>query len=215
VAAAPAPAQPVRIAYSAMSLTQRVVYEIGYTRAVLEALSAALGPPLEAPAAIAIDSFNTVTLEGQSASKESVAALLGILRTGDFSLLPKPHTAVTTTASGAFAYKAVATALFVQGNADSVMNSLPKSGVQSDNVKRLEQFAADAGVKVKGGLRYASKQKAGRLQRLVYRLDASATLADFTTFVRNVHAANLGCALGSVRVTGKTISADVFLNSIE
>jgi len=212
VAAAP-PAE-VRIPYATMSLPQRVAYEISFTRQALDALNAAIVPELGSPSLVAVDSFATVLVEGQSKSKEAVVGLLAKLRTDDLTLAPKPRTSVTA-ASGHFSYRAAADARFALGNYDSTMSRLPQTSVQSENVKRLEQFAADAGVKIRKGLRYASTQKAGRFQRLVYRMDASADLAALTAFVRNVQAANLGCAFANVRLSAGAVSADVYLNAIE
>ncbi len=208
------PAVPQRMPYSSMSLPQRVAYEIAFARSALEALSAAMPASLGAPSRVVLDSFSVVSIEGESRSKEAVAGLLSALRSDALTLRPKPYTTVAVN-GGVYAYRAAAEALFVLGNSDSVMSRLPQVQAQSTDLKRVEQFAADAGVRIRKGLRYVSKQKAGRFQRLVYRMDAAASLADFTTFVRNVHAASLGCAFANVRCTGTSVSADIYLNAIE
>jgi hypothetical protein len=212
------PQPAARVPYESMGLPQRVAYEMAYTRNAFEALSSAMPQSLGTPRAVVLDSFRTIVVTGQSSSKDAVVEMLGKLRTEDLTLLSKPRTTVAVSGSN-LDYTATVTTLFPLGDYDSTMSHLPRVSEQANDVKRVEQFAADAGVKIRKGLRYVSKQKAGRFQRLVYRMDASTSLADFITFVRNVHAADLGCAFANVRFTagstGGSVTADLLLNAIE
>jgi hypothetical protein len=201
VAAVPQP--PPKVALAEMTLPQRISYETSFSRRVLDALEGAMDAQLNATS-LSIDSSAVVRLEARCAAKEPVAGLLSKIRSADITLMPKPQTQVGMAGTD-YTVAMTVRALFPLDTGafspDSIMGRLPLPAAHTAEVKRFEQFAADAGVKIDRGLRYASALKAGALRRFVYRMDGAATLADLTKLARNLQAGRLNCAFGVVRLT--------------
>jgi hypothetical protein len=193
--------------------------DIAFADRVLSTLAGVIPDDIEFTA-IAIDSFNHISLAGQSPSRESVGRLFSGLPEESFQIAPPPQSFIAPADGARYRFALESRVLFRGRAADTAVFSRSFAGDASNPDKISSAVSAFSNLFKANGFTLRGKPvrgpggSSGACRRVRYSLAGAGTLPDLVAFVRAAHEARLLCAFRSLHVLAAgngrvSIDADV------
>ncbi len=207
------------IAYSEMSLIEKINYEIHFAKNVCDLLSNTVLPGVDFKT-LEMQQFTTFKGSGLSSSKAGIVTLLKSLRSKKIELLPKPQTLIKKNNEGYSFTLACKTNFGLNLEAPFILghNDLPAYEELSHIVEKVKNTAEDEQLNLSSKLTKKDSSLKGDFRQFQYRLKGVATYKDFVAFVNSLYTRNIPCSFKSAKVTAKsehavTIEADLIITT--
>jgi hypothetical protein len=209
------PTRPAPSSYGTLTGTEKINYEIAFTKKALQKLVGIL-PGESGFSSLSLDSFSTVSAAGGGLTREVVSTLFGNLRRSPMQLLPPPSSYIDGDGPERYRFMFVGKLFFVVNPADSlqaVSRFVPQKKLPA-LLTTFSKLARRDGMYLQHGLsRRAARKSDGYLQ-FVYHLACRGTYRHFVAFVLDVEAAHMPCAFAAVQIKARSgavvdIGADV------
>jgi hypothetical protein len=189
-----------RVPYDELSVLEKINYEVLFAKNVVELLDKTV-PSGIGLHALESDNFQAIYAAGIAPSKELVQGMLGALKAEKVTLLPKPLTLVTPSATGNLKFAFTGKVEFGLSPADSLMD--PPFTVAGDfpgALKAMIRIAKENSITIVKAPAHMSSETTGAYSRQVYQWSGQGSYKNFVKFVMRMHQARQFCAFKRISV---------------